>query len=125
MAAVLKLPHAYPFRFHSDVLNRGTLLFATSANDAANRGKVLPTWTVVEAFAQAAGLMAASKETTGGALVQVQRFRCPHPPLPGDRWELTGELLTRMGPLLRVKVTARQNERIRARGIFTIREQKN
>ena len=55
-------------------------------------------------------------------LMQVVRFRCPRPVRPGDVLNLSVDLLTRMGALLRVKVVARRAGRIVAKGILSIRE---
>jgi|GEM_PF-1734942 len=124
MATSVGLPHVYPFLFHPHEGKDGTLSFAPSASDFTSRGGPLPVWVVVEAFAQAAGVMAASEGSSGGVLVQVAKFRCPRPPLPGDRWSIEGKLLLRMGPLLRVKVIGKSGESTRAKGVFTLREER-
>lgn len=66
--------------------------------------------------------MAASESSGSGVLVQIAKFRCPHPPLPGEKWSIEGKLLLRMGPLLRVKVIGKGGNSIRAKGVFTLRE---
>ena len=118
----VSLPHAYPFLFHSRTGDGGSLTFAPSSNDFTSRGGNIPVWVVIEAFAQAAGLMSGSEGTHGGVLVQVTRFRCPHPPLPGEEWSISGKLLKRMGPLIQMKVTGKCGRKIRAGGVFTLRE---
>ena len=122
MVAQRKLPHAYPFRFIPREEGEGVLQFLAASDDAVSRGGAVPPWVVLEALAQAAGLLAASGASPGGALVQVARYRCARPVLPGERLDLSGELLHRMGPLLRVKVTARREGRLVARGVLTLRE---
>jgi len=117
------LPHAYPFLFHHHAESGGVLSFSPSTSDFTSRGEPLPVWVVIEAFAQAAGVLAASEGSSGGVLVQVAKLRCPHPPLPGDRWSIEGELLLRMGPLLRVKVVGKSGKSIKAKGVFTLREE--
>ncbi len=115
-----RLPHVYPFRLIAREDEPGR--FAVSASDAWSRGGSLPQWAVVEMLTQAAGLIAGSGDASGGVLVQVARFRCPRPIPPGTCLDLAGEVLHRMGPLVRVKMTAREGARLLARGIFTIRE---
>ena len=115
-----RLPHAYPFRLIAREDEPHT--FSFSASDAWSRGGCLPQWALAEMMTQAAGLVAGSGDASGGVLVQVARFRCPRPVRPGARLDLAGEVLHRMGSLVRVKMTAREGGRIVARGIFTIRE---
>lgn len=115
-----RLPHAYPFRLIAR--EGGTLAFTVASSDCWSRGGDVPQWVVVEMMAQAAGLIAGSESTGGGVLVQVSRFACPRPVSPGDRLDLAGDVLHRMGPVLRVKMTARRRGRLVARGVFTIRE---
>lgn len=122
MAAQGKLPHAYPFKFIPREEGSASLLFLSSSGDAVSRGGAIPPWVVLEALTQAAGLLAASGETSGGVLVQVARYRCARQVLPGDTLDLAGRLLLRMGPLLRVRVTARREGRLVARGVLTLRE---
>jgi acyl dehydratase len=122
MAVERRLPHAYPFKFISRDEGEGTLQFLAASGDAVSRGGAVPPWVILEALTQAAGLLAASGERSGGVLVQVARYRCVRPVFPGDRLDLTGELLHRMGPLLRVKVAARRKGRLVARGVLTLRE---
>ena len=121
MTSSAKLPHAYPFRFIPRE-EGPSLLFLASGDDAVSRGQTVPAHVVLEALTQAAGLLAATEESVGGALVQVARFRCPRPIMPGDRLDLSGTLLVRMGPLLRVRVTARRGRRLVASGVLTLRE---
>ena len=120
MSRADRLPHAYPFRLAAES-SGGELVFAPSANDAFGRGGPVPVWAVAEAMAQAAGLIAGSVEGAA-VLVQVAGFRCPRPPVAGDRWVLSGSVAHRMGPLVRVEVRAREGGRLKARGIFTLRE---
>jgi 3-hydroxymyristoyl/3-hydroxydecanoyl-(acyl carrier protein) dehydratase len=115
-----RLPHAYPFRLIAR--EGGSLGFAVTTSDAWSRGAGVPQWVIVEMMTQAAGLIAGSEGSVGGVLVQVARFLCPRPVMPGDRLDLTGEVVHRMGPVLRVKMTARRKGRLVARGTFTIRE---
>ena len=115
-----RLPHAYPFRLIAR--EGGSLGFAVTTSDAWSRGAGVPQWVIVEMMTQAAGLIAGSEGSAGGVLVQVARFLCPRPVMPGDRLDLTGEVVHRMGPVLRVKMTARRKGRLVARGTFTIRE---
>lgn len=122
MTAGPKLPHAYPFRFIAREEGGPSLLFTASGDDAVCRGGPVPAPVVLEALTQAAGLLAATAGSTGGALVQVSRFRCPRPVMPGDRLDLRGVLLVRMGPLLRVRVSARCGGRLVASGVLTLRE---
>ncbi len=122
MTAPMKLPHAYPFRFIAREEGAPDLVFTASAGDAVSRGGPVPPHVVLEALTQAAGLMAATAGSTGGVLVQVARYRCPRPVRPGDALSLRGVLLVRMGPLLRVRVTARREGRVVASGVLTLRE---
>ncbi len=117
-----RLPHAYPFRFldHED-LSR-PLHTAFTAGAAFQRSGRTPAWILLEAMAQAAGLAAFSREDSGGMVLQVQRFRCPRPPEPGQRLALSAEVLQRMGPVVRVKVLARRGAKIAARAVLTLRE---
>ncbi|MEW5765142.1 MAG: hypothetical protein ACOYXN_10425 [Acidobacteriota bacterium] len=117
-----RLPHAYPFRFldHEDATR--PLEAAFTAGAAFQRSGRAPAWTLLEAMAQAAGLAAFSREDSGGMVLQVQRFRCPRPPYPGDRLALSAQVLQRMGPVVRVKVLARRGERLVARAVVTLRE---
>jgi acyl-coenzyme A thioesterase PaaI-like protein len=41
---------------------------------------------------------------------------------PGDVLVVRGELLKRMGPVMRVRVSARREGGLVARGVFTLRE---
>lgn len=115
-----RLPHVFPFRFIA--CEGGPLSFAVTVSDAWSRGGSVPQWVIMEMMTQSAGLIAGSEGTAGGVLVQVARFLCPRPVSPGDRLDLTGEVVHRMGPVLRVKMTARRKGRLVARGTFTIRE---
>jgi 3-hydroxymyristoyl/3-hydroxydecanoyl-(acyl carrier protein) dehydratase len=115
----MKLPHAYPFRF---IPQEESLEFSAAADDDYVRGGPVPPWLILEALTQAAGLAAAGEGSTGGALVQVSRYRCVRPILPGDRLQIRTLLLKRMGPLLRVRVTALRAGRLVAAGILTLRE---
>lgn len=124
MTANPRLPHAYPFRFIAREEGAPDLLFTASGDDAVSRGGLVPAHVVLEALTQAAGLMAATEGSTGGVLVQVARYRCPRPVRPGDRLNLSGVLLVRMGPLLRVRMTARREGRLVAGGVLTLRESK-
>lgn len=117
-----KLPHVYPFKFISREGGVGVLYFSPSCDDAAGRGAAVPASIVLEALTQAGGVLSASPQSKGGALVQVARFRCPRPVMPGDQLEISAEVTNRMGPLLRLKVTGRKGARVATRAILTIRE---
>ena len=117
-----RLPHAYPFRFISREEGVAKLTLAFSCDDAWSRGGTVPTSILLEAMTQAGGLAAASGQHTGGVLMQVVRFRCPRPISPGDVLEIAVDVLTRMGALLRLKVVARRQGRIVAKGILSLRE---
>jgi hypothetical protein len=117
-----RLPHAYPFRFIARELGEVELSFAASSNDAVSRGGDVPPWVVLEALTQAAGLLAASGEGQGGVLVQASTYRCPRRVGAGDVLLIRHRLLKRMGPVVRVLVTARREGRLVARGILTLRE---
>ena len=117
-----RLPHAYPFRFVSREEGEGKLRLAFSCDDACSRGGFIPASIILEAMTQAGGLAAASGQGRGGVLMQVVRFRCPRPVRPGDALDLSVDLLTRMGALLRVKVVARCSGRVVAKGILSVRE---
>ncbi len=95
--------------------------FASSANDAFSRGGPVPPWVILEALTQGAGLDAAQGEETGGALVQVSAYRCPRRVWPGDVLQIRCEVLKRMGPLLRLRVSARREGRLVARGVMVLR----
>ena len=122
MAEPDRLPHAYPFRMISQRGSTGRLAFSASSDDAWSQGGSVPASIVLEALAQAGGVLAASGQSSGGVLIQVARFRCPRPVNPGDVLDLSAEVLTRMGPLLRVRVVARRDGKIVARGILSLRE---
>jgi hypothetical protein len=122
MSEPQRLPHAYPFRFIAREEGEVELSFSSTANDAVSRGGAVPPWVVLEALTQAAGLLAASGEGKGGVLVQASSYRCPRPIHPGDVLALRGRLLKRMGPVIRVLMTARRGGRLVARGILTLRE---
>ena len=122
MSATVRLPHAYPFKFISREDGEGNteLAFSASADDAVCRGAHLPTWVILEAMTQAAGLLMATGGG-GGALVQVSSFRCPRPMGAGDVLCLRGVCLKRMGPVLRVRMSARREGKLVARGVLTLR----
>ncbi len=120
MSATDRLPHAYPFRFISREDGETELAFSASADDAVCRGAHLPTWVLLEAMTQAAGLLMATGGG-GGALVQVSSFRCPRPIGAGDVLCLRGVCLKRMGPVLRVRMSARREGKLVARGVLTLR----
>ncbi len=122
MAGPQKLPHAYPFRFIPREEDSPRLVFAPASDDAAGRGGPVPPWVVLEALAQAAGLLYATEGSGGGAVVQVAGYRCPRPVWPGDVLELRGTLQKRMGPLLRVRMRALRGGRLAASGTLTLRE---
>jgi 3-hydroxymyristoyl/3-hydroxydecanoyl-(acyl carrier protein) dehydratase len=122
MSEAARLPHAYPFRFISREAGTGEISFSVSGNDAASRGEALPPWVVLEALTHAAGLLCSSGQERGGALVQVSQYRCPRRMRPGDVLSLRGELLKRMGPVMRVRVSARRDGALVARGVLTLRE---
>jgi len=122
MSEPARLPHAYPFRFIAREGGAVELSFAASADDAVSRGGSVPAWVILEALTQAAGLLAASGEGKGGVLVQASSYRCPRPVRPGDVLALRGELLKRMGPVIRVRVKATREGRLVARGVLTLRE---
>ena len=117
-----RLPHAYPFRFIAREGGEVGLAFTSSANDAVSRGGPVPPWVILEAMTQAAGLLAVSGEGKGGALVQVACYRCPRRIWPGDVLHFRGECLKRMGPVLRVRMSAFRECRLVARGVLTLRE---
>jgi hypothetical protein len=117
-----RLPHAYPFRFIAREDGEIGLSFASGANDAVSRGAAVPPWVILEVMTQAAGLLAASGEGKGGALVQVSCYRCPRRIWPGDTLRFRGECLKRMGPVLRVRMSAFRESRLVARGVLTLRE---
>lgn len=122
MAEPERLPHAYPFRMISRRGSTGKLAFSAASDDTWARGGSVPSSVVLEALAQAGGLLAASGQGVGGVLMQVARFRCPRPVAPGDVLDLSAEVLTRMGPLVRVRVVARRGGKIVARGTLSLRE---
>jgi len=122
MAAMLKLPHAFPFRFIPREEGSPHLAFTASSDDAVCRGGPVPPWVILEALTQAAGLLCASEGASGGALVQVAGYRCPRPAWPGDTLELRGALQKRMGPLIRVRIRALRSGRLVASGTLTLRE---
>jgi len=117
-----RLPHSYPFRFISREEGSAKLTLAFSCDDAWSRAGPVPASIVLEALTQAGGLAAASGQRTGGVLMQVVRFRCPRPISPGDALEIAVDVLTRMGALVRLKVVARRQGRIVAKGILSLRE---
>jgi 3-hydroxymyristoyl/3-hydroxydecanoyl-(acyl carrier protein) dehydratase len=119
MIGPMKLPHAYPFRF---IPREDCLEFSAAADDDFVRGGIVSPWVVLEALTQAAGLALAGEGSTGGSLVQVSRYRSVRPVRPGDRLQIRAVLLKRMGPLLRVRVTALREGRLAAAGILTLRE---
>jgi hypothetical protein len=119
MSETMKLPHAYPFRF---IPKEESLEFSAAADDNYGRGGSVPPWVILEALTQAAGLAAAGEGSTGGSLVQLSRYRCVRAILPGDRLQVRALLLKRMGPLLRVRVTALRDGRLVAAGVLTLRE---
>jgi 3-hydroxymyristoyl/3-hydroxydecanoyl-(acyl carrier protein) dehydratase len=122
MSEPARLPHTYPFRFISRDAGEGEISFSVSGNDSVSRGEALPPWVVLEALTQAAGLLCASGRERGGAVVQVSAYRCPRQVRPGDVLVVRGELLKRMGPVMRVRVSARREGGLVARGVFTLRE---
>lgn len=116
-----RLPHRYPFAMVEDRAGPSRVRF--SADDARCRNlSEVPQWALVEAFAQAAGLSAFGPGS-GGSLVQVNRFRCPRPARPGDELHIAVAVVRRMGPLLRVRVTARREGRLLATAALTLREE--
>jgi len=113
------LPHRYPFLMLDP--KGGTARVRFSKNDVRCRGEMVPSWAVVETMAQAAGIMGASAHASGGSLVQVNRFRCPRPVMPGQTIDLAAVVARKMGPLLRVRVSARREGRLIATSILTLR----
>jgi len=122
MSEAARLPHTYPFKFISLEGGAGEISFSVSGNDAVSRGGVVPPWVVLEAITQAAGLLFASGQGRGGVVVQVSAYRCPRRVSPGHVLHIKGRLLKRMGPVMRVSVSARRDEILVARGVLTLRE---
>ncbi len=113
------LPHRYPFLMVDPQL--GTARVRFSADDARCRGEMVPAWAVAEAMAQAAGLVGAGAGTSGGSIVQVNRFRCPRPVMPGETIDLAAAVVRKMGPLLRLRVSARREGKLVATSVLTLR----
>lgn len=113
------LPHRYPFLMLDPVAGVARVRF--SADDARCRGEMVPAWAVVEAMAQAAGVEGSSEGASGGSLVQVNRFRCPRPVMPGQTIDLAMAVARKMGPLLRVRIFARREGKLIATSILTLR----
>ena len=115
----IALPHRYPFLMVSP--RAGTAAIRFSSNDARCRGGKVPAWAVAEAMAQFAGMAVAADGSSGGSLVQVNRFRCPRPLKAGGSMDLAASLVRRMGPLARVRVAARSGGRLVALSVLTLR----
>ena len=81
-------------------------------------GALFPQSLLLEAMAQAASLLTASRESapTGSLLAGVSRVSFGRPPRPGDRLQVEARLTQRHGDLIRISGKVREGREILAEG---------
>lgn len=117
------LPHAYPFRL-LDRRGDGTVGVLITSNAAQLRGgDELPALLAVELLAQSTLVAlgesrgaAASDESRIGLLAGVQDVKLHAPLRPGDRLSVAATLLSRLGPLSKVRAELRRDDVVVAEG---------
>lgn len=121
------LPHAVPFLFVDKVISvsrdGARVLRGVTRNDALLRGyPTLPPTLIVEALAQAAGILVASHErgATAGSLTAVDGFVFSGEVRNGDRLILEVTLRRIRPPFFVVSGRALVDEEVRAEGRFTL-----
>ncbi len=125
-----RLPHRYPFLLIDRVLDISISHIQAIKNVSFNEpffqghfpGKpVMPGVLVLEAMAQAVGLMHQEKHPTGlGYLVGVDEARIRQPVVPGDQLMLSAEVVRQRQKLCKAKAQATVNGTLVAEAIISL-----